>query len=57
MIQSKGCQKALALMSKIDGNVLTMFSGNWVAREGCASLIPTEANHLYTDLQDRVGFW
>ena len=41
--------KSLALMSKIDGNILTMFSGNWVAREGCAPLMPTEANHLYTD--------
>ena len=49
LIQSKGCEKALALMSKIDGNILTMFSGNWVAREGCAPLMPTEANHLYTD--------
>lgn len=49
LIQSKGCEKALALMSKIDGNILTMFSGNWVKREGCAPLIPTEASHLYTD--------
>lgn len=49
LIQSKGCEKALALISKIDGNILTMFSGNWVAREGCAPLMPTEANHLYTD--------
>lgn len=49
LIQSKGCEKALALMSKIDGNILTMFSGNWVNREGCQNLIPTEANHLYTD--------
>lgn len=49
LIQSKGCQKALALMSKIDGNILTMFSGNWVNREGCEDLIPTVSSHLYTD--------
>ena len=49
LIQSKGCEKALALMSKIEGNVLTMFSGNWVKREGCAPLMPTETNHVYTD--------
>ena len=49
LIQSKGCEKALALMSRIDENVLTMFSGNWVKREGCAPLMPTEENHIYTD--------
>ena len=49
LIQSKGCQKATALMSKIDGNVLTMFSGNWVNREGCETLLPTPTTHVYTD--------
>lgn len=49
LIQAKGCPKATALISKIDGNILTMFSGNWVNREGCETLFPTPTNHLYTD--------
>jgi hypothetical protein len=53
LIQAKGCQKAVALINKIDGNILTMFSGNWVGREGCQPLYPTAENHIYTD--QKVG--
>lgn len=53
LIQSKGCSKTVSLLSKIEGNVLTMFSGNWVGREGCDGLYPTQTNHVYTD--QKVG--
>jgi len=53
LIQAKGCQKTAALINKIDGNILTMFSGNWVGREGCEPLYPTVENHIYTD--QKVG--
>lgn len=53
LIQSKGCPKTVSLLSKIEGNVLTMFSGNWVGREGCDGLYPTQTNHVYTD--QKVG--
>lgn len=49
LIQSKGCPKTVSLLSKIEDNVLTMFSGNWVGREGCDELYPTPTNHIYTD--------